>query len=568
CQKVISGGAYRLKHHLAGTNKDVEPCIVVNDELKAEMLMIVASLQQNLINKSNSFLREEEQTKVGEKRKESENLFKRKGISTQVTINNMFKKGIKEEVNQAIARCFYNNAIPFNVARSDEYFEMFELVAKHGPGFKPPSYHEIRVKYLKQEVKLTNDRLEEHKAKWKKVGCTIMTDGWTDKRRRTILNFLVHIPKGTIFLKSIDASHIAKTVDRIFKMIDEVVEEIGEDNVVQVVTDNASNYKAAGEMLMAKRKKLYWTPCAAHCIDLMLEEFEKKIPIHADTIYKEWKATKFARTHDGRLIEDVMIDEKPLMGLIYEAMDQAKEKIQSAYNSLEDRWDRQLHRPLHAAGYFLNPQLHYVPGFTVDLEVRNGLFDAIGRMVPDIQDQSKIAVQMDRFTNKRGFFGKPLALATVNQKTPADWWDFFGDETPELKRFALRVLSLTCSSSGCERNWSAFEMVHTKRRNKLKQETMNDVIFVMANSKLSKKKQARKGVELTIDDIPSDDEWIVEHNNEDEDHLDSPEGDGDDLMREILGEDVGEDIDDVEENEDEAPLEDDYREFDVNDLLN
>ncbi|XP_019453408.1 PREDICTED: uncharacterized protein LOC109354992 [Lupinus angustifolius] len=284
CQKVVSGGAYRLKHHLAGTNKDVEPCIVVSDELKKEMLLIVVGLQQNLISKSNSFLSEEEQPKVGEKRKENENLFKRKGISTQATINNMFKKGIKEEANQAIARCFYNNVISFNVARSDEYFEMFELVAKHGPGFKHPSYHEIRVKYLKEEVKLTNARLEEHKVEWKKVGCTLMTDGWTDKRRRTILNFLVHSPKGTVFLKSIDASHIAKTADRIFKMIDEIVEEIGEDNVVQVVTDNASNYKVAGEMLMEKRKKLYWTPCAAHGIDLMLEEFEKKIPIHAHNL--------------------------------------------------------------------------------------------------------------------------------------------------------------------------------------------------------------------------------------------------------------------------------------------
>ncbi|OIW13251.1 hypothetical protein TanjilG_14184 [Lupinus angustifolius] len=61
---------------------------------------------------------------------------------------------------------------------------------------------------------------------------------------------------------------------------------------------------------------------------------------------------------------------------------------------------------------------------------------------------------------------------------------------------------------------------------------------------------------------------IVEHNNDDEDHLDGPEGDGNNLMREILGEDIGEDIDDVEENENEALLEDDYREFDVNDLLN
>ncbi|GFY84764.1 hypothetical protein Acr_03g0015380 [Actinidia rufa] len=49
------------------------------------------------------------------------------------------------------------------------------------------------------------------------------------------------------------------------------------ENVVQVVSDNASNYKKAREMLMEKRKGLFWTPCAAHCLDLILKDFEKKI---------------------------------------------------------------------------------------------------------------------------------------------------------------------------------------------------------------------------------------------------------------------------------------------------
>jgi hypothetical protein len=76
-------------------------------------------------------------------------------------------------------------------------------------------------------------------------------------------------------------------------MIDDVVEEIGEENVVQIVTDNAANYKAAGELLMQKRANLYWTPCAAHCIDLMLEDFEKKIPLHKETIAKGKKITTY-----------------------------------------------------------------------------------------------------------------------------------------------------------------------------------------------------------------------------------------------------------------------------------
>jgi len=47
----------------------------------------------------------------------------------------------------------------------------------------------------------------------------------------------------------------------------------------------------------------------------------------------------------------------------------------------------------------------------------------------------------------------------IKKKTPAQWWDSYGNECPELQRFAIQVLSLTCTSSGCERNWSAFEMV-------------------------------------------------------------------------------------------------------------
>ena len=57
-----------------------------------------------------------------------------------------------------------------------------------------------------------------------------------------------------------------------FEMLDEVVGEVGEELVIQVITDNAANYKRASELLMEKRKGLWWTPCAAHCIDLILEK--------------------------------------------------------------------------------------------------------------------------------------------------------------------------------------------------------------------------------------------------------------------------------------------------------
>ncbi|KAE8695810.1 Detected protein of unknown function [Hibiscus syriacus] len=84
--------------------------------------------------------------------------------------------------------------------------------------------------------------------------------------------------QGSIFVKSLDVSDVSKDVDLLFHVLDKMVEEVGEENVVQVVTNNASAYVKAGKLLEAKRPNIYWTPCVAHCLDLMLEDIGKHIP--------------------------------------------------------------------------------------------------------------------------------------------------------------------------------------------------------------------------------------------------------------------------------------------------
>lgn len=102
-----------------------------------------------------------------------------------------------------------------------------------------------------------------------------MCDGWTIKTRRTLINFMVYSNRNMIFHKSIDTTGNKKTKEYIFKLMDKVIDEIVESHVVQIVIDNKASFKAAGKMLMNKRAHLYWIPCAAHCIDLMLEDIEK-----------------------------------------------------------------------------------------------------------------------------------------------------------------------------------------------------------------------------------------------------------------------------------------------------
>lgn len=55
------------------------------------------------------------------------------------------------------------------------------------------------------------------------------------------------------------------------------MDEIGDEHVVQFVTNGASNL-VTRRMLMEKRAKLFWFPCVAHCLDLVLDDIEE-LPI-------------------------------------------------------------------------------------------------------------------------------------------------------------------------------------------------------------------------------------------------------------------------------------------------
>lgn len=67
---------------------------------------------------------------------------------------------------------------------------------------------------------------------------------------------------------------------------------MGEDNVVQVIIDNEASYVATGRLLMQKWRNLFWTPCAAHYVDLMLEEIRKLEHIEG-LIYSTKKVVKY-----------------------------------------------------------------------------------------------------------------------------------------------------------------------------------------------------------------------------------------------------------------------------------
>jgi len=57
-------------------------------------------------------------------------------------------------------------------------------------------------------------------------------------------------------------------------------------------------------------------------------------------------------------------------------------------------------------------------------------------------------------------------------------------QTPELQNIAVKVLSQVTSAGSCERNWSTFDFIHSKKRNKLACATVKNIVKVHCNLRL------------------------------------------------------------------------------------
>ncbi|XP_042421809.1 uncharacterized protein LOC122009635 isoform X2 [Zingiber officinale] len=201
-------------------------------------------------------------------------------------------KKLRDEACQQILRFFHTSNIPFSCAKKPEFKKMFELVGKCGSEFVLPSYHELENFPLEKTMKNTINMLE-CIYDWKKTGCSIICDEWTDTKGRFYCHFLMNSPECTIFLKSIDTSNFSETIEKVFKVLDEIFEVVGEESIVQVIINNAPNYKVAVEVLMEKRKRIFWSPCVIQLLDGILEDFENNLSHHQIIIGKCKKIIAF-----------------------------------------------------------------------------------------------------------------------------------------------------------------------------------------------------------------------------------------------------------------------------------
>jgi hypothetical protein len=65
-----------------------------------------------------------------------------------------------------VGRCLLWSDIPFNFVRNPFYVSMFEDSSIVGPGYKPPTYEELRGSILQNEKVNGTQRLQELRDSW------------------------------------------------------------------------------------------------------------------------------------------------------------------------------------------------------------------------------------------------------------------------------------------------------------------------------------------------------------------------------------------------------------------
>jgi len=204
-----------------------------------------------------------------------------------------------------------------------------------------------------------------------------------------------------------------------------------------------------------------------------------------------------------RVLRIVDSDERPAMGYLFGAFHASREEIVKRFQRkkelvkpflkyIDARWDRHFDKNLHAAGFWFNPNNQYDNDLREKYNFTTSrVLDVIEKYAgKDIALRSALTREIKTFRNGEGDFGRSTAKNDRRYMLADEWWQTYGCSAPNLQKLALRVLSQTCSASGCERSWSYFEHVHSKKRNKLEHQRFNDIVYVHCNLRLRQRSKS------------------------------------------------------------------------------
>lgn len=256
CNFEFIGSYSRVKAHLLRIkNKGVKICSKISPTIDAEMQRELAEEERrrkpieiplppaSLTQTSSGAWEGIQKIQMGG--------LKRKAIEHNNPIQKAYNMEMRAQLDGEIARAFFSGGLPFHYARNPHYIKSYTMASEFNlSGYIPPTYNALRTTLLQKERAHVETLMSPIKTTWKEKGVSIVSDGWSDTQRRPLINFMAVTEDGPMFLKAVNCDGEYKDKFYIANLIREVILEVGPQNVVQVITDNAPVCKAAGMSLV------------------------------------------------------------------------------------------------------------------------------------------------------------------------------------------------------------------------------------------------------------------------------------------------------------------------------
>ncbi|RLN22942.1 uncharacterized protein C2845_PM07G39310 [Panicum miliaceum] len=213
---------------------------------------------------------------------------------------------------------------------------------------------------------------------------------------------------------------------------------------------------------------------------------------------------------------------KAAIGYIYESMTKVTDSIRTYYimdegkcksflDIVEQKWQAELHSPLHSAAAYLNPSIQYNPEVKFFTSIKEEFHHVLDKVLTTPDLRHDITSQLHAFRKAQGMFGSNIAKEARNNTSPGMWWEQYGDSAPSLQRAAVRITSQVCSTLTFQRDWDIILQNHSEKRNKLDKEALADQAYVHYNLTLHSEPKTRKkldGDPIALDGIDMTSPWV------------------------------------------------------------
>ncbi|KAH7297999.1 hypothetical protein KP509_25G022600 [Ceratopteris richardii] len=273
------------------------------------------------------------------------------------------------------------------------------------------SYHHLRTCHLYDEVRFIEGDLLKFREKWKRFGCSIVCDGWSDARNRPIINIMVSCIYGSMFLKYVDTSGEVKTCEYIFEILKEAIKDSILNQALKVTTFVTMRpsilalfrkHSSKDLLKPAQTRFAYMFIMLSNLLDERVYNGMRSMVVSVEYTRKKVCQTRKAKDVSGIVLSAFFWrSAREIVSICAPILKEVK-------SLCVKRWDM-MHSPLHAAAYVLHP-IWREKCPDDDGEVSDGWMDVLKRYTHgDLEKQGILMDELDKYKSIEGTYQRPLA---------------------------------------------------------------------------------------------------------------------------------------------------------------